>query len=96
MSTTSITISYDLNPPESVDNELVESKSASFTVKKSPEDGQKAYYAALRSGSAIHLARNQLGDELTAWRDAVGKEELALEGKPAAVDDEEDDNEEDS
>ena len=94
MSTTSITISYDLNPPESVETDLVESKSASFTVKKSPEDGQKAYYAALRS--AIHLARNQLGDELTAWRDAVGKAELGLEGTPVAVDAEEDDNEEDS
>ncbi|KAK0500920.1 hypothetical protein EDD18DRAFT_1067201, partial [Armillaria luteobubalina] len=75
---TSITVSYDLNPPEEVDAPtLVESKHATFNLKKTPADGHKAYYAALKD--AIQLARNQVGDELTAWRDAVGKAELNKE-----------------
>ncbi len=78
---TPITISYDLNPPESVETELVEAKQASFTVRKAPADGHKVYYAALRD--AIQLARNQVGDELTAWRDVVGKAEVNMEARVA-------------
>lgn len=37
-------ISYDVNPPESADTDLVESNSSSFP---SPEDNQKARYTVL-------------------------------------------------
>ncbi|KAK0184605.1 hypothetical protein F5146DRAFT_938471, partial [Armillaria mellea] len=90
---TSITVSYDLNPPEEVDApKLVESKHAAFNLKKTPADGQKAYYAALKD--AIQLARSQVGDELTAWRDAVGKAELNKETKKTLKEDEGEEEEE--
>ncbi|KIY71398.1 hypothetical protein CYLTODRAFT_418935 [Cylindrobasidium torrendii FP15055 ss-10] len=101
-----VIVSYDLNPPESIDTDLHESKSASFSVsiakQKGAADnnadaagGQRAYYAALRN--TIHMAKAQLGEELTAWRDAVGDAEKALEakaGKTQDADDAEDNEDE--
>ena len=46
----------------------------------------KSYYDALRN--ALEEARSQVGDELTAWRDRVGKEELNKEPKQGNGDEE--------
>ncbi|KAI6015649.1 hypothetical protein EDC04DRAFT_576438 [Pisolithus marmoratus] len=49
------------------------------------------YYAGLRA--AIAAARLRLGEELTAWRDAVGNGEAGKEKKLKAAKDEEQDQE---
>ena len=86
-----ITITYEVRPPTSIDAEgLATAKTGNFNVKNAPADGHKVYYTALRE--AIEEARNQVGDELTVWRDRVGKAELTKEPKKA--DDDEDEEEE--
>ncbi|KAG6852473.1 hypothetical protein C0991_011695 [Blastosporella zonata] len=81
MSAATITISYELNPPEqTVQNAegLKTSKTLTHAVGPSPEGVDlETYYGALRE--AIAGAKDQLGNELTAWRDAVGKAELSKE-----------------
>ncbi|KAG6843999.1 hypothetical protein H0H87_010890 [Tephrocybe sp. NHM501043] len=62
MSATTITISYELNPPVQ-------------TVK----DAQGLNTSNKIAHEAIAGAKDQLGNELTAWRDAVGKAELSKE-----------------
>ena len=82
-----ITITYELKPPTSIDADgLATAKTGNFDVKTKPADGHKVYYTALRE--AIEEARNQVGDELTAWRDRVGKAELTKEPKKADDDEE--------
>ena len=86
-----ITITYELKPPTSIDAEgLSTAKTGNFNVKSAPADDYKVYYTALRE--AIEEARNQVGDELTVWRDRVGKAELTKEPKKA--DDDEGEEEE--
>ena len=46
--------------------------------------------------SALNKARNDVGDELTAWRDRVGKEELNKELKKSGGDEDEEEEEEES
>ncbi|KAF8079265.1 hypothetical protein FPV67DRAFT_1403550 [Lyophyllum atratum] len=81
MSAATITISYDLNPPaQSIKDaaNLSSSTTQTFPVNANlATDGQEKYYSALQA--AIAGARDQLGNELTAWRDAVGKAELSKE-----------------
>jgi streptomycin 6-kinase len=73
----SITVSYQLNPPADIQAEnLLTSRTQSFPVNCSSDDRTK-YYGALHK--AIEAAKDQLGNELTAWRDAVGKAELVKE-----------------
>ena len=82
-----ITITYELNTLTSIDAEgLAAAKTGNFNVKSTPTDGHKVYYTALRE--AIEEARNQVGDDLTAWRDRVGKAELTKEPKKADDDEE--------
>ena len=86
-----ITITYELKPPTSIDAEgLATAKTGNLNVKSTPADGHKVYYTALRE--AIEEARNQVGDELTVWRDRVGKAELTKE--PQKADDDEEGEEE--
>jgi len=89
----SISISYQLNPPPGVPvGSLPTSKTQKFPVNSSPEDYAK-FYRALHG--AIEEAKDQLGNELTTWRDVVGKAELSKETQKTlkyAVDDE-DENE---
>jgi hypothetical protein len=99
MSSTSsaITISYELKPPAGTEaRDLTASKTQQFLVNTSPSEGQAKFYKSLQT--AVEDARNQLGDELTAWRDAVGKGELSKETpktlKYDADEDEEDDEDE--
>ncbi|KAJ7589201.1 hypothetical protein C8J56DRAFT_860025 [Mycena floridula] len=83
----SITISYHLNPPAGVNaGGLKRSKALEFPVQNVQLNTHVKYYAHLRL--AIAAARDELGDELTRWRDAVGKEEIG-EGVRTEEEDEE-------
>lgn len=87
-----ITVSYSLNPPPGNDTgNLKPSKDLEFPIAASVSDGQKRFYGALREG--IEAARNQVGEELTAWRDAVGKAELNKETKKTLNYDQDEDGE---
>ncbi|KAJ7125704.1 hypothetical protein C8R43DRAFT_898316 [Mycena crocata] len=88
-----ITVEYTLNPPASSGQscELPTSKKHEFELVAQP--GKSDHYTTLRA--SIAQARQVVGEELTAWRDAVGKAELSKETKKANRDDEEDDDEED-
>lgn len=95
----SIIISYQLSPPDGTDaGDLKASGVYEGEVKGSVADGQKQYYGALKE--AVREARNQVGGELTAWRDAVGKGELSKETKKTLsseeVDEEEEEEEEEN
>ncbi|KAH8094659.1 hypothetical protein BXZ70DRAFT_352168 [Cristinia sonorae] len=96
--TRSIKISYDLQPPEeaSVGTNLSTFKSYAFPVPATNTSDLKEYYTALRESLAA--AKNQVGDDLTEWRDAVGKLELSKESKPpkkgVELDDDEEEEEE--
>ncbi|KAJ7092599.1 hypothetical protein C8R44DRAFT_404480 [Mycena epipterygia] len=85
----SITVEYRLNPPASSGQscELPTSKKHDFEVDGSPNDGQSEHYKKLRE--TIARARQEVGQELTAWRDAVGKAELSKETKKPTNDEEE-------
>lgn len=93
----SITITYNLKPPAGIQsNGLNPSAVHEFNIPVSPNDGQKRYYTALEA--AINKAKDQVGNELTAWRDAVGKAELTKEPKNSNSeegDEEEEEEEED-
>jgi hypothetical protein len=91
----SIKITYTINPPsDSSINptpSLPKTKSTEYPI--SPTDipleedkAGKAYYGELKK--ALEAARTELGEDLTKWRDLVGKAELNKE--PKKVDDEED------
>ncbi|KAF9550591.1 hypothetical protein CPC08DRAFT_715262 [Agrocybe pediades] len=83
----SIKISYDLKPPASVGSgDLPKQKTQEFAI--SPASGSNEdFYAAMRS--SLEAARNQVGDELTAWRDVMGKSELNKEPKKVVSEDDE-------
>ncbi|KAG5644111.1 hypothetical protein DXG03_009130 [Asterophora parasitica] len=95
MSATTITISYELNPPAQIVEDaasLSTSKAQTFPVNANPAEGQEKYYGALQK--AIAVAKDQLGQELTAWRDAVGKAELSKETQKTLKYDAEEEEEE--
>ncbi|TEB32419.1 hypothetical protein FA13DRAFT_1628318 [Coprinellus micaceus] len=95
MSTTSaITISYEVKPPSSIDTAALEtSKMYAIAVNTPVAEGQKAYYTSLRD--SIAHAKDLVGEDLTVWRDRVGKAELIKEPRSKA-DDEEDEEEEEA
>ncbi|KAJ7169760.1 hypothetical protein C8R46DRAFT_210245 [Mycena filopes] len=82
-----ITIEYTLKPPQCSGEgyELHTSKKHTFEIRA--DGGQSKLYQSLREG--IAQARNEVGQELTAWRDAVGKAELTKETKKPINDDDE-------
>jgi len=81
---------YDLKPPTSVGTaDKPPQKMQEFVVSPA-SDSNADFYAAMRS--SLEAARNQVGDELTAWRDIVGKSEMNKE--PRKVVSEEDEGEE--
>lgn len=92
--TATLTISYDLHPPQSTSApNLVTTKSRGIPVQDAGA-GQKRYYESLRG--SIREAKTILGEELTAWRDAVGNGEQSKESKKIArEDDDEGDDVED-
>ena len=97
-----IKIQYSLNLPEGVNTEdKPTSKTHQFKIDTNPssngdtsskEAKKSCYYEALRK--ALEEARNQIGDELTAWRDCVGKKELNKEPRKGNGEEEEEEEEE--
>jgi hypothetical protein len=93
----SIKIQYSLNLPEGVNaGDKPTSKTHQFKFDTTPssndsQDAKKSYYDALRD--ALEEARNQVGDELTEWRDCVGKKELNKELRKGNGDEEEEEEE---
>ncbi|KJA28310.1 hypothetical protein HYPSUDRAFT_129177 [Hypholoma sublateritium FD-334 SS-4] len=86
MSSATIKITYNLKPPTNVDGgDKATTKTHAFEIK-TPASGSTAFYTALRT--SLEQARNEVGDEMTAWRDIVGKAELVKEPKKIAEDDE--------
>ncbi|KAF7973167.1 hypothetical protein HWV62_7326 [Athelia sp. TMB] len=84
----SLTVSYDLLLPESVSvPSLTPTKSQSIAIKDS--ESPAGYYGSLRE--AILQAKDILGSDLTAWRDAVGSLEQSKESKRVAKEDDEED-----
>ncbi|KAJ7589304.1 hypothetical protein C8J56DRAFT_1075805 [Mycena floridula] len=95
---TSISISYDLDPPLGIDAEgLNRSRALRHPVRgdyvaqeaytsKSTVTRKTSYPMLTRHTTptylrtAIAAARDQLGEELTRWRDAVGREEMGEGG----------------
>jgi len=74
----SIKITYDLKPPAEVDvSGLEKSKTYEFPIPTSPETGLTSYYTALQE--SIMKTKEQIGNDLTEWRDAVGKAESKIE-----------------
>lgn len=100
--TRTIKIQYSLNLPEGVNTEnKLTFKANKFEIDTTPssnlngsqlEEAKKSYYVALRN--ALEEARTQIGDELTAWRDCVGKKELNKEPRKGDGDEEEEEPEE--
>ena len=92
----SIKISYTICPPSSVKPttpDLVESKSTEYQISPTgipleQDKGGKAYYRELKK--TLEAARMGVGEELTRWRDFIGKAELKKE--PPKDDDNDDDD----
>ncbi|KAG7092839.1 hypothetical protein E1B28_009153 [Marasmius oreades] len=77
-----IAISYDLHPPSGSESNmpgLTPSRSIQVPVKADDDRDIKSYYTTLHH--AVEEARNQIGIDLTKWRDAVGKDEALKEPK---------------
>lgn len=90
-----LTVTYKIVPPPSTvaPPSLSQETTHRFPIvpllgleSKEDDDSLKRYYTSLRA--SIAEARTKLGEELTAWRDAVGNAEL---GKEKSVKSEADD-----
>jgi hypothetical protein len=87
MSSSSVKITYTINPPSSIapTPDLAKSKSTEYLISPSEHDkAGKAYYAELRK--ALEAARTEVGEDLTRWKELVGKAELNKEPKQAEDD----------
>lgn len=88
-----LSIVYNLNPPSdtTAPKDLSPKTTLQYPV---PENagGQRAYYEGLRT--AILEAKGALGEQLTAWRDAVGKLEEKKEAMIPKKSEEDEDEEE--
>lgn len=74
----SITVTYRLNPPADIQaGNLSTTRTQSFPVTHNAGDDNAQYYGTLHK--TIEQVKDQLGNELTAWRDAVGKAESTKE-----------------
>ncbi|KAG2069468.1 hypothetical protein BDR04DRAFT_1101566 [Suillus decipiens] len=97
-----LTVTYKIVPPPSVvaPSSLSQETTHRFPIISLPDleskDGTdselKRYYTSLRT--SIAEARTKLGEELTAWRDAVGNAELGKEKSVKAEAEDEEEEEE--
>ncbi|KAG1871627.1 hypothetical protein F4604DRAFT_806061 [Suillus subluteus] len=97
-----LTVTYKIVPPPSTVTppSLSQQTTHRFSITSLPDleskedtDSElKRYYASLRA--SIAEARTKLGEELTAWRDAVGNAELGKEKSMKAEADDEAEEEE--
>lgn len=75
-----VTVTYELHPPSNVTAPgLTPATTHDFDVPVLPStaDANQDYYTALRK--SLGDAKAKLGEELTAWRDAVGKEDVGTQ-----------------
>ncbi|TBU37485.1 hypothetical protein BD309DRAFT_973980 [Dichomitus squalens] len=89
-----LSITYDLNPPSDTTAPagLTPKTTLQYPVSENA-DSQKAYYEGLRA--AVLQAKSSLGEQLTAWRDVVGKREDQKEATiPKKNEDEDEEQEE--
>nr|GAT44085.1 predicted protein [Mycena chlorophos] len=84
--TSAIAIEYKISPPAGPKYALPTEKKHTFPIAPSGD-----YYTTLRE--ALANARDEVGKELTSWRDAVGTAEAKKEGKPPNNDEEEEEEE---
>ncbi|TFK99630.1 hypothetical protein BDV98DRAFT_570610 [Pterulicium gracile] len=85
----SITISYTISPPEGVSTPSGFAASAEKTYEITPSDGIGSESSAKTANGqmcealheAVERARDDIGIDLTAWRDAVGNKEASKEPK---------------
>lgn len=93
---TTLTVSYALSPPAETNlpPSLALNGAHAFAVEAESTANIRNYYEALRK--LIAAAKEKLGEELTAWRDAVGNAEVGKEkaAKAARAEDEEDEEDE--
>ena len=90
-----LSIEYHLNPPPETPTpaSLSPSQDIRYPISEDPAAGHKAYYEKLRA--EVLQAKSTLGEQLTAWRDAVGKREDKKEAKiPQHEDEDEEEDEE--
>ncbi|KIK37262.1 hypothetical protein CY34DRAFT_810482 [Suillus luteus UH-Slu-Lm8-n1] len=96
-----LTVTYKIVPPPSTvaPSSLSQETTHRFPIiplpgleSKEDDDSLKKYYTSLRA--SIAEARTKLGEELTAWRDAVGNAELGKEKSVKAEADDEGEEEE--
>ncbi|KAI0673894.1 hypothetical protein C8Q78DRAFT_1076848 [Trametes maxima] len=92
----SISVKYELNPPSDTPtpHKLSTTKTLQFSVAGVDEGtSQKIYYEGLRA--SVLQAKATLGEELTLWRDAVGRREDNKEAEiPKKSEDDVDEDEE--
>ena len=92
---TTLTVSYALSPPEGTNAppSLAQNGAHTFAVEAERAGNTGEYYEALRK--AIAVTRERVGEQLTAWRDAVGSAEAGKEkaAKAARAEEEEEDEE---
>lgn len=87
-----LSVSYSLQPPSTITAppQLSPTTKHNFSLQikscKSTKTGSEAHYKALRD--SIAQARDLVGKELTAWRDAVGDGEKEETGGGVNVDEE--------
>ncbi|KAF7320305.1 hypothetical protein MKEN_00815300 [Mycena kentingensis (nom. inval.)] len=83
-----ITIQYQLKPPAGPTYTMPAEKRREWVLPSGDD-----YYAMLRE--ALAKARDEIGQELTSWRDAVGKAEANKEGATKRDEDDEEDEDQD-
>ena len=88
-----LVISYDLHPPQGTEVHGLNASTKHRIEVTADRPGYPSYYEALRV--ALKEARRKTGEELTLWKDAVGKGEDTKEAAvPKKMTDEEDEDEE--
>jgi hypothetical protein len=89
-----VEVTYELHPPSNITAPgLTPVTTHDFDVSatRSTIDTNQDYYTALRK--SLGEAKAKLGEELTAWRDVVGKEDVGMQ-KPRQNKDDEDESDE--
>ncbi|TFK56437.1 hypothetical protein OE88DRAFT_1649719 [Heliocybe sulcata] len=88
----SFTVTYDLHPPEdTAASDLTRTKTHEFAVASGEQ--LKDYYDSLEK--VVKEAKAKLGEELTAWRDAVGNKEQGKEKNVPLKNEDDEEEEED-
>lgn len=90
MACSKFTVEYSIDPPDSL--HTADSLKKESTIEVDISSDSPSYYENLRS--AVADAKQQVGAELTLWRDAVGNLENAKEAKEASKADFDEDEEE--